>query len=229
MAKNTNRYHIGKNGLPAVCQAKKQLCPLGGEDSHYSTKEEAQIEADKLNSKKFPMFKKKKKWNGKKVNQKETPPVSKEKKDKVEKMKSSHPVSKKQETKTSNQNGPKSYGDRIVSIEVYEGEIKQGVESYHYQEERADRSKYYDDTVGVGTPIAKFAINDGRAKTQLHEIYDNGKIRIYDIDTHKPVTLLLARPERMKGIFKRAGIPMPDGLLETTTKNSRLIDRKKTS
>lgn len=34
-------YHINKNGQPSVCHATKQACPLGGEENHFHTQEEA--------------------------------------------------------------------------------------------------------------------------------------------------------------------------------------------
>lgn len=36
------RFHIGKSGKPATCNAKKGNCPLGGEGDHYPTKQQAQ-------------------------------------------------------------------------------------------------------------------------------------------------------------------------------------------
>ena len=39
-----SKFHIKKDGTPGTCHATKN-CPLGGEDSHYSTMEEAQTVA----------------------------------------------------------------------------------------------------------------------------------------------------------------------------------------
>ena len=36
------KYHINKNGLAAVCKAKERPCPLGGDDVHFNTLEEAE-------------------------------------------------------------------------------------------------------------------------------------------------------------------------------------------
>lgn len=43
------KFHINKNGVPAPCKAKTGNCPLGGDDTHFKTKEDAQAHADKLN------------------------------------------------------------------------------------------------------------------------------------------------------------------------------------
>ena len=44
-------YHIAKNGTPAICKAQPGKCPLGNQDEHFDTVEEAQIYADELNQK----------------------------------------------------------------------------------------------------------------------------------------------------------------------------------
>lgn len=44
------KYHIDKNGKPAICKATKQSCPLGGDDVHFDSAEEAQAFADKMNA-----------------------------------------------------------------------------------------------------------------------------------------------------------------------------------
>lgn len=43
------KYHIKKDGTPGVCRAQDGKCPLGSNDEHFSTKEEAQNYADKKN------------------------------------------------------------------------------------------------------------------------------------------------------------------------------------
>lgn len=43
------KYHIKKDGMPGVCRAQDDKCPLGGNDEHFPTKEEAQNYADKKN------------------------------------------------------------------------------------------------------------------------------------------------------------------------------------
>lgn len=38
-----NKYHISKNGMPSVCKAKSGNCPLGDDNKHFDTLEEAQV------------------------------------------------------------------------------------------------------------------------------------------------------------------------------------------
>lgn len=47
------KFHINKHGVPAPCKATKGNCPLGGDESHFSSQEEAQAAADKINAAKY--------------------------------------------------------------------------------------------------------------------------------------------------------------------------------
>ena len=47
-----SKFHIKRDGTPGACHATKN-CPLGGEDSHYSTMEEAQTAAQKKLERQF--------------------------------------------------------------------------------------------------------------------------------------------------------------------------------
>ena len=43
------KYHVKKDGTPGVCRAQEGNCPLGDSSQHFSSKEEAQDYADKIN------------------------------------------------------------------------------------------------------------------------------------------------------------------------------------
>lgn len=43
------KYHVKKDGTPGVCRAEEGNCPLGDSSQHFSSKEEAQDYADKVN------------------------------------------------------------------------------------------------------------------------------------------------------------------------------------
>lgn len=44
-----SKFHINKHGVPAPCKATKGNCPLGGSESHFDTKEQAQKYVDQEN------------------------------------------------------------------------------------------------------------------------------------------------------------------------------------
>lgn len=43
------KFHINKHGVPAPCKAKSGNCPLGNEEQHFNSEEEAQSYADEEN------------------------------------------------------------------------------------------------------------------------------------------------------------------------------------
>ena len=47
------KYHINKHGVPAVCMAKPGNCPLGGDELHFSTMEEAEKAVEKEMAEKY--------------------------------------------------------------------------------------------------------------------------------------------------------------------------------
>lgn len=50
-----SKFHISKDGVPRQCKAMGS-CPLGGEDTHFATQEEAQSFADKKNAEEFGLI-----------------------------------------------------------------------------------------------------------------------------------------------------------------------------
>lgn len=50
------KFHIDRNGNPAVCRATKRACPLGGDDVHFDSMEEAQAYADEQNEAQFGLL-----------------------------------------------------------------------------------------------------------------------------------------------------------------------------
>lgn len=51
-----NKYHINKHGVPAVCRARSGNCPLGGDEQHFNSEQEAQEYANKVNEERYQML-----------------------------------------------------------------------------------------------------------------------------------------------------------------------------
>lgn len=57
------RYHLDVHGNPAECRANQKACPRGGENEHYSTREEARRAFEAMNGRKqFASFRKENPW-----------------------------------------------------------------------------------------------------------------------------------------------------------------------
>lgn len=50
------KYHINKHGIPSICRAKEGNCPLGGDESHFDNKADAQKFADIKNEEKYQLM-----------------------------------------------------------------------------------------------------------------------------------------------------------------------------
>lgn len=50
------KFHINKHGVPAPCKAKPGNCPLGGDETHFGSREEAQEAIDKINEEKHGLL-----------------------------------------------------------------------------------------------------------------------------------------------------------------------------
>lgn len=228
MAKNTVRYHISKSGVPAACQAKKRMCPLGGDDKHFATKEEAQAEADKIFAKKYPMNKKKETLGAKFAERRRE---SRRNKLTLEEEQRREDIRKQAdlERKAKYKSVEIPYRKKINSIEVFSGTIEVGDESSHFNADRHARAVQLEELFGVSTPVKAFVIDDGRRSKQIHEVHDTGKIRIYDVNTHKVITEFQPQPERIQDIFNEAKVDIPRNLLRTARKNRTKLDSVNTT
>lgn len=51
-----SKFHINKNGVPAPCKAQTGNCPLGGSESHFTSKKDAQAYVDKQNEGEYQLM-----------------------------------------------------------------------------------------------------------------------------------------------------------------------------
>ena len=51
-----SKFHINKHGVPALCKAKPGNCPLGGDETHFGSREEAQEAINKINEEKHGLL-----------------------------------------------------------------------------------------------------------------------------------------------------------------------------
>ena len=53
---NMTKFHINKHGVPAPCKAKDGNCPLGGDETHFTSEKEAQSYIDKKNEEDYKLM-----------------------------------------------------------------------------------------------------------------------------------------------------------------------------
>lgn len=87
--------------------------------------------------------------------------------------------------------------------------------SEHYNDERYKREKFINEFLkGDGKVIDSFIIDNGHHKgVERHDITDNGIILIYNVNSGKLVTKLIAREGQIKRYYKNSDKTPPSWLL----------------
>ena len=87
--------------------------------------------------------------------------------------------------------------------------------SKHYKSERYRREKFIDEHLnGDGKVIDSFVVDKGHKNgLERHDITENGIIVIYNAETNKLVTKLVARPQQIKRYYHNSGREPPQWLL----------------
>lgn len=88
--------------------------------------------------------------------------------------------------------------------------------SKHYKSKRYKREKFIDKYLnGDGKVIDSFIVDKGHIKgLERHDITENGIIVIYNAETNKLVTKLVAREGQVKRYYYKSGREPPKWLLE---------------
>lgn len=102
----------------------------------------------------------------------------------------------------------------------------------HYKEHRVARERLLRNLLGDGVPIDTFLVNDGRNRIQIHEVWDNGILMVYDYKTHKKITIFAPPPYRIKYLYNNAGMEPPEFLMRKAYENFKkgyngILDKKK--
>ena len=88
--------------------------------------------------------------------------------------------------------------------------------SMHYNNKRYKREKLINEYLnGDGKVIDSFIVDKGHKDgMEKHDITDNGIIIVYNNETKKLVTKLIARPNQIKRYYKNIGREPPKWLLQ---------------
>ena len=88
--------------------------------------------------------------------------------------------------------------------------------SKHYKRQRYKREKFIDRHLnGDGKVIDSFIVNKGHKKgLERHDITDNGIIIVYNAESNRLVTKLIARSGQIQRYYYKSGREPPEWLLE---------------
>lgn len=224
------KYHINDKGKPAVCKAVKGNCPFGDADTHYNSKEEAQVEVNKRNQAKYsllPGTRNKGKTNNKKFVRKAT--------------KKDNAYVNGRKKFLSNETPAPTYIEKCRSatkIENYDFYKKdREKETRHFDHDRKGRLDKLENIYGDGETVGFYEVDHQvkgtKYKKQVVEIKSTGQLVIYDKHKGHKVTSFMAHRARIETMIILAGeIPDQDFMNEVTTNHTndlkrQAIDRKK--
>lgn len=206
----TTTYHISKKGSPAICKARKDKCPLGGEDSHYFSWTEAQMASDRMNEKEHGLI-----------------PELKHKK--ASKSKDFEEISKRKEELINADPHGTNYISRCSSSVKLEKFKPIKSETRHFKKDRSDKNEGIEEMFGRGNLVGYYKVNQkvfNASRTQVIEIRDTGQIKIYDNKTNKLVTTLMAHKERIEVMLLNANEVPSSKWLNEIQKNKKKAREK---
>lgn len=84
------------------------------------------------------------------------------------------------------------------------------VSTFHYAEDRTDRHNKIATIIGEGKCIAYFIVDKAHPNgNEIHCVYDNGIVVIYNERTKKLITELIARPAQIYRYWNGLNISFP--------------------
>ena len=95
--------------------------------------------------------------------------------------------------------------------------------SQHYINKRFQRNELIS-KIGIGKPIESFAVDKGHKDgSEIHIITSTGLIVIYNRNSHKLCTVLIARPNQIKRYYVDLGRnDFPNSVLELAYKHMKM-------
>lgn len=216
------KFHINKNGIPSPCRAKPGNCPLGGNENHFTTKEEAQTYVDELHKKEFDILPiknnnviKRKTVITEKTILTEKTTIIEEKiiDNNVELYRKANSQNdfdyiKARKDFLKNESDKKTYIERCKSCRKLRNYRSKSFGTKHFNEDRSDKAKELTKHFGEGNTIGHYEVNHlvgkiakNKYKKQIVELRDNGRIIIYDKNSGKIVTTFMAHRSRVEAMM----------------------------
>lgn len=208
------KYHIDKNGMPAICKAKERPCPLGGDDVHFDSFEEANVYAQQRLEEQYGIL------GG---DEEKSPPkltgieLKKAREKKINDM--------VKDLRARHNHNPGNYINRCRSSEKVSRLWIRG-KTIHAVDDREEKEKRLISMYGEGNYVGDYKVfhkvgSMHAPKYQYTRIYDNGRIVMYDYHTKEKITTFMAHETRIAGVMLLAGEIPDDDMLQKIKENYR--------
>lgn len=95
--------------------------------------------------------------------------------------------------------------------------------SKHYQSQRNEREKFIDEHFSNDYIVDEFVVDKGHPHgAERHCITNNGIIIVYNLNSGKLVTKLIARPQQIKRYYYKSGREPPSYLIDLARQHESL-------
>lgn len=203
------KYHINDKGEPAVCRAVKGNCPFGGDETHYKSKEDAQVVSDKRNEAEFSLLPGSKHKKASEVNNKQQI-YARVAKPEDEVYMSNRKIFLEAESPTPTYIEKCRSCERIEDYSFYKKDKK---DTYHFDTDRKGRKDKLENIYGEGDTVGFYEVDHqlkgNQYRKQVIEIKDTGRLIIYDKYKGHKVTTFMAHRARIETMMILAG-EIPD-------------------
>jgi hypothetical protein len=93
--------------------------------------------------------------------------------------------------------------------------------SAHYMTDRRTRQSFINENIGAGNVVDSFIVDRGHPDgAEIHDVTDTAVILIYNQNSHKFITSLIARPEQIRRLYRAVGKEVPKKILSLAYKHN---------
>lgn len=239
MTKKSNGFHISSGNRPAPCYAGKDNCPLKAGTPHFDSKKEADeyVEKDLSNKNKILHSKAKSAPSPAAMPVKKVIPTAKNSNSKPGNNKSRNSSNDRNRHGNRNNhnyrngnrnahnannrsNNEKKYFAVVGKLQNLRS-LDENNSTYHKSVHRAKRMQVIEENCGQGKVLAQFIVDKKHFNgNEIHQIKSNGCIDIYNENTGKHITTLIARPRQIQRCYDSIGEKAPRELLAKAIANT---------
>lgn len=112
----------------------------------------------------------------------------------------------------------------LISCKLYNKSfIKNNNNTYHYNNDRMTRNEFITTLFDASTKVLNIFLCDTGHKNgkELHIIYNNGVIAIYNERTKKHITDLIARPQQIKRYYEMTNTRCQNELIKIAREHQK--------
>lgn len=240
------KFHISSSGKPEKCTAHKRPCPCGGAESHFDSFSQAQHHSEKLLEKEHNPLRSATKSAPSPADMARKKPAA------APSTVGSAPNPKDMPTHRTgatqgkknggnnrryhNRSNPRARGHNVRNNPNRKpayfrvvGKNKKLVNfdahnrTEHVSKDRIARQQFIDSTIEDGKPVAQFVIDKKhRNGNEVHEVWSNGLIKVYNENTKKHITTLIARPRQVSRCYNGVGEDAPQEIVALAMFHTRM-------